>query len=305
MSSLSYEVVNARKRKPSTKITERVVSSNDYHIPKRSKTCEVSPSKTKAAVKTERASTTNAASTSDAAPEKMLQRIGKTIRDLFHPDNAKVLAALHALCADIKMDKNNREHVVTVGGCFALIRHVKNCLQTAIGKIPKCEQVTKLNELPELNTLNESLNVIKTLADLHPASTFGITAIGGVEAVVKVMKVFPKCASLQSSAARLLVQLTSSNITGKNIAVETGGIQILLAAVNNHLGSAEICRHAFWALDNMVEGSKQENTALMVSLGGTAAVDKVRTKWRDNGKVQEQVRRLLACIISQLKTWRT
>jgi hypothetical protein len=220
---------------PASAKTE-IASSNDYHIPKRSKTRGVSPSRTNAASsKTERASTTNAASTSE---QEALQRIGKAIQNLFHSDSARVFT-------DIKTDKNNSEHVVTAGGCFALTQLVKNCLQKAIGKIPKCEQDTKFNELTELNTLKESLKVITILTYQHQASTFGITAIGGVEAVVKVMKVFPNCQALQSSAARLLENLTCSNIVGKNIAVNTGGIQILLAAVNNHLASADVCRNAF------------------------------------------------------------
>jgi hypothetical protein len=52
----------------------------------------------------------------------------------------------------------------------------------------------------------------------------------------------------------------------------------------------------------MVEASK-ENTAILISLGGTSAVDKVRTKWQDNARVQDQVRRLAIRIAAQVKTW--
>jgi hypothetical protein len=38
-------------------------------------------------------------------------------------------------------------------------------------------------------------------------------------------------------------------------------------------------------------------------LGGTAAVAKVRTKWPDNDKVQEQVRKLAASIAEEVMAW--
>jgi hypothetical protein len=104
------------------------------------------------------------------------------------------------------------------------------------------------------------------------------------------MKTFPKCQRLQKHACLSLVNLSVCSI-GKTDAVESGGIELLLAAVNNHLGSAIICEKACWALVNTVQESK-ENTKLLISLSGGATVDKVSTRWPDNNDVRTPVREL-------------
>jgi hypothetical protein len=113
----------------------------------------------------------------------------------------------------------------------------------------------------------------------------------GVKAVVKVMKTFPKCQPLQERACCALRNLTCNNTTGKNKVVETGGIEVLLAAITNHLNSAGVCENACLAMYNIVHGSK-ENTELLITLGGGAAVAKVITKWPDIKDVQAQVKKL-------------
>jgi hypothetical protein len=76
---------------------------------------------------------------------------------------------------------------------------------------------------------------------------------------------------------------------GKAKAIEPGGIEVLLAAINNHLGSSELCESACSALFNVASGSK-ENTGLLISLGGGAVVAKVRTRWpANNNYFQTQV----------------
>jgi hypothetical protein len=42
---------------------------------------------------------------------------------------------------------------------------------------------------------------------------------------------------------------------GKVKAIESGGIEVLLAAVNNHLDSAFVCVDAWWARTYLVQGS--------------------------------------------------
>jgi hypothetical protein len=49
------------------------------------------------------------------------------------------------------------------------------------------DQATELNELAELTTLNKTLIAIYNWTFLSDKCVAGITAIGGVEAVVKVM----------------------------------------------------------------------------------------------------------------------
>jgi hypothetical protein len=56
------------------------------------------------------------------------------------------------------------------------------------------------------------------------------------------------------------------------------------------------------AILHIVKGSK-ENTGRLITLGGAAAVAKVRTKWSDNDDVQTQVRKLADLIVSEMKAW--
>jgi hypothetical protein len=253
-------------------------------------------------VKTENDSIANAPSASNAAPEESLESIGALIQDLFCSDNVKVKASLDALFLNLDGNKTKSDKIVTLGGCHALVQLMKNCLEKAIEKIPACDQVTELDELAELEAIEKALNVITNLAYQHGARRISITAIGGVEAAVKVMKTFPKCRDVQWSASCALINLAPGNIIGKNKAVKMGGIKVLLAAVNNHLDSAIVCEKACWALRIIVFGSK-ENTGILISLSGTAAVAKVRAKWSDNGNVQKQVRKLANLIAAKVQTW--
>jgi hypothetical protein len=159
-----------------------------------------------------------------------------------------------------------------------------------------------LNALAELTTLHKTLSVIVRLTHHLDESRVGITAVGGVEAVVKIMKTFPNCQMLQKCACHALLNVMCNNTTGKKKAIESGGIEVVIAAINNHLGSANLCRRACKALSNMIWSSK-ENACLMISLGGGAAVAKVRTKWPDNNDVQYWVRRLARLLASEMNTW--
>jgi hypothetical protein len=136
----------------------------------------------------------------------------------------------------------------------------------------------------------------------HDESKVGIAAIGGVEVVVKVMKTFPKCQMLQEGASGALCNLTCRNAVGQANAIESGGIDCVLAAINNHLGSAFICKNACWLMFTIVTESK-ENTGQLISLGGATAVAKVRTKWPDNNNVQTPVRKLANMFAVEMEVW--
>jgi hypothetical protein len=195
---MSSKASNFHKRKPA-EAPEAVVSSDDQN-PKESKARRVSTGASASNVvapykTTGNAFIANAPSVSDDGQEMSLDRIGVLIQDLFQSDNMDVGAALDALDLDLGEDENKCKKIHAVGGCFALVQ--QNCLEKAIEKIPACDQVTELNELAELKTLHMSLRIIAGLACRHDESRAGIMAIGGVEAVVKVMEVFPKCHHLQ------------------------------------------------------------------------------------------------------------
>jgi hypothetical protein len=112
-----------------------------------------------------------------------------------------------------------------------------------------------------------------------------------VEGVVKIMKTLPKCHTLQKCACGALRNVISRNVTGKKEAIESGVIEVVLAAMNNHLDSAKLCEHTCCALYNIVTNSK-ENTGLLISLGGRTTVAKVRKEWLDNNDIQTQMQKL-------------
>jgi hypothetical protein len=234
--------------------------------------------------------------------EEELEGVGKLIQDLAHFDNAKVNAALDAL---YNMNFKQKYDTVTAwGGCAALVHLLKDRLETAMQKVPQCDQVTELHELPELVTIEMTVRVITRLTYYSSEmGRTGMVAVGGAAAVVKAMKTFPKCQNLQMRACTALVNLACDNATGKKQVIELGGIELLLAAIARHVDSAGVCEKACWALFNIVYDSN-ENTRLLISLGGGAAVAKVRTKWPDNTRVQTQVRRLnILIVLAEMKAW--
>jgi hypothetical protein len=262
----SIDINTPKSKSEEAEVPELVVSSEDKSSKETNSPNDAS-SNMDAPVKTEAASTEteNAASISHAKEETSLESVGALIQELFQPDNTEetVKAALDALYLDLRQDTKKCDKIQAVGGCHALVQLVKNCLKKATERmgLGRCRQY---NERCEFSTLHKSLGVITSLSYHHNESRAGITAIGGVEAVVKVMNVFPMCHDLQLSGSHALLNLTHDNIIGAKKAVETGGINVLLAAVNNHLDSASTAEMACLALRNMV-GASEENTGLLIS----------------------------------------
>jgi hypothetical protein len=281
--------------------------SNDDHGKRKVRRVSTNASSTTTAslhvdtpVVTENAITTSAASIDQ---EESILNMGKMIQDLAHADNAKVNTAIDAsLDLDFMRDRLKRESFVTAGGCLALVQLVKKCVDKALNIIPACGQVTELDELAELTTVHKTLHIMIRLTFYHEETRVLITAIGGVEAFVKIMKTFPKCQTLQECTCRVLVNLACTNVTIKANIIKSGGIEVLLAAVNNHMDCHYVCENACecWALVNTVNGSR-ENTELLITLGGGDAFAKVRRKWPDNDLVQTQVRHLINLIVAEMK----
>jgi hypothetical protein len=265
---MSSNDANDRKRKP-TNIVPETVSINDDENPKESKARKVStnasastaaPLQVDTPVATENATPANTASTATeheesikstaAEREESMKDVGKMIQDLFHSDNAKVDAALDALNLDLSGNKNKCEIIVTAGGCLALALLLKK-----IDSIPVCAKVVELNELAELTTLYKTIAVTTNLTFCHHKGRAGITANGGVEAVVKAMKTFPKCQVLQECACAALGNLAYSNVTGKKQAIESGGIEVLLAALKKKkaLGFSQSLRTGMLGSSNFCE----------------------------------------------------
>jgi hypothetical protein len=118
-------------------------------------------------------------------------------------------------------------------------------------KIPQCDQVTEVNELSDLATIENTLRVIVRLAYSSEIDSVSIATVGGVEIVVKVLATFPECQALQESGcSKALLNLACCSI-GVAKAIESGEIEILLASplqpitwalqfsVNMHAGLCE------------------------------------------------------------------
>jgi hypothetical protein len=299
---MTSEATSDRKRKPTPEAVGSIDNQSNRKAHRTSANAFTSPNAT-LMLRTVAASVSEQGeSVSDAAQEEeSMESIGKLIQDLFHSDNAKVNAALVSLDRDLMENGNKCDKIQAAGGCLALVQLVMDCLNKATEKMPACDQVTELNAFDELRTLGTSLNVIFSLTSYHNESRVGISSVGGVEAIVKAMKAFPKCLDLQASSCVVLHNLSRCNI-GKKNAVESSGLQLLLAAVNNHLDSVNVCWYVCWILLIIVEESK-ENIRLLISLGGATALSKVRDEWPDNGGVQIKLRSLAKLIGTEINSW--
>jgi hypothetical protein len=158
------------------------------------------------------------------------------------------------------------------------------------------DPATELNELAELTTLQKSLHVISSLTRTHDESRVGISSVGGVEAIFKVLQTFPMCEGLHWPGYAVIDNLTCCSI-GRKKALACGGLQALLAAANNHLDSQDVCILACRAITNIVNKSR-ENTQLLISLGGATAVLKLREEWES-----VEVRNLAKLIGTEIHRW--
>jgi hypothetical protein len=227
------------------------------------------------------------------------------------------------------------ETIIAVGGVHALVLLVEKSLTLAVTKfelsgktmtsastssnfhIPP-NQVTLVDGVVELETLDRTLDVIINLTFQNETSRSSISAIGGVEAVVKVMETLPKCRQLQWSACHALRNLTTTSTTmhnssggsschmniGKKRLLQEDGIKVLLATVNNHLDSSWVCQNALGALENIImTGNYQENIRRFIREGGATALARVREEWPYDDDVQPPVRALAKLAVDEMKTW--
>jgi hypothetical protein len=185
--------------------------------------------------------------------DESMESIRHLIQDVFnHSDNAKVIAALDRLDLDLHKE-NKAEQIQAVGGCFALVYLVNRCLKKVLARLFHLDQVTKLSKRPELF---QSLDVITNLTVQHDDSKIGISSVGGVEAILKVMKTLPTCEILLVKASHTLLSLTSCSI-GKKKASEAGAVAIVLNVVKHHMRCASICEHTCDAFYRLLKRSKE------------------------------------------------
>jgi hypothetical protein len=124
--------------------------------------------------------------------------------------------------------------------------------------------------------------------------------VGGVEAVIKAMKAFPKCCKIQEFACILVLNLACCKI-GKRRIIEADGMEYVLASINNHLNSALVCKYACIALSNIIEKENKE-VRLLISLDGATAVAKVREECPDGDAAQAWAK-LAKSIGTEMISW--
>lgn len=194
-----------------------------------------------------------------------LEQMGIYIQCLFSSESTQVESALDALVENLQKDTRKCNDIVTVGGCFALVQLLRICLEQATKNIRGCHLVTELDDRFELNCLCYTLRVIIRLTFRHDESKVGINAIGGIQAVVDVMRTFPQCQDLQRMACNTLYNLTCCSI-GKKKAIEANAMQVLLDAVHNHQDNPPLCERALFSMQHIIKGSK-ERTKLFLTSG--------------------------------------
>jgi large subunit ribosomal protein L40e len=215
----------------------------------------------------------------ERSSNESVEQIGLYVQCLFSSDvmsareQAHIEAALDALVQNLHKDTRKCHDIVSVGGCFALVQLIKTCLQKSKIKASTTKKsrgcldndaVAELDERAELKCLCLALRVIIRLTYRHNESKVAINAVGGVQAVVDSMKMFPVCQELQRAACNTLYNLTVCNI-GKKKAIEANAMQVLLAAVNNHRGNQHLCERALYAMQHIVKDRKERAKLFLAS----------------------------------------
>ncbi len=128
-------------------------------------------------------------------------------------------------------------------------------------------------------------------------------SIGGVEAVVSAMRTFSNCQELQYTACCVLGNLLFCRI-GQKKALESGAMEVVLDALDNHMDADTVCAHACFTLHRMVAASK-ENTQRFICNGGVTTVASVRKEWQHDemSQVHEAVRKLMEPVVKELSCW--
>jgi hypothetical protein len=116
---------------------------------------------------------------------------------------------------------------------------------------------------------------------------------------LKVMESFPKCLTLQLNVCSALRNLTDYYI-GKKKAREAGQtIDLLLAAVNNHLDSAFLCEYAIFALYGVITTNDNKVTKLILGVRRRRRCDQSQRAVAQHGYTST---RLLYAHVSYLST---
>jgi hypothetical protein len=310
---MSSKPASDQKLKPTAQQPEAVVSTgsrSDVH----QSDCKARRVSSDASVSTVAPhQTTTEVSHVQHNPKLTREHIRKVFPDLYHSDSARVTAALDAVYMDLYEDK--LDPINGAGFSLAIVYLVEGYLKRATEKLPACDRVTKMNEFAELKPLHAAIDVIVLLTHRHHECRDRISTQGGVETIVNTIKSFPKCLALQENACAALRNLTCSGI-GQKKALEAGQtIDLLLAAMKNHLlVSPCLCVHAVLTLHNVIAvynlrtnllpSSEHDDirTKLLLSSGSVAtAINKVRDQWPEEDSVQEAVR-MLASVLPQQTT---
>jgi hypothetical protein len=158
----SKSAASTRKREQTAEVPEAVVSSDDQSKSKARRVSTDAQERTVVSQETTEEVTTanaNSASTTIATQEDdSMESIGLLIQDLFHSDNAKVNATLDTLSVGLAKDRKKQDKIQSVGGFFALVHLVKDCLKETMDKFPACDQDIELIEAAELYKLYKTLS---------------------------------------------------------------------------------------------------------------------------------------------------
>jgi hypothetical protein len=111
-----------------------------------------------------------------------------------------------------------------------------------------------------------------------------------------------KCLGLQKNACLALHLLTSCDLGKKKALEGEQTLEVLLAAVKNHLSSFFLCQSAVLALHNVITNDNK-STKLLLRSGGVAAASKVRELLPNEDTVQHAVQKLMIPLLNEMCTW--
>lgn len=127
-----------------------------------------------------------------------------------------------------------------------------------------------------------------------------LSAIGGIEVVVKAMEAHLSAIEVQTNGCLAISNLAAENAENQRSINSGGGIDAIIKAMHTHDAVEEVQAAACWALCNLA--TDEENQDKIGSLGGIATVTAAVARF-SSSEVQERGSLTLAHLQEAAKRW--
>ena len=153
---------------------------------------------------------------------------------------------------------------------------------TLIGRHGGVEAVTDVMQRhpTAVILLKNACKALKNLSEANDDNRKRIAQAGGIETVVRVMNENPTAELLVEHACIVLAHLSWHNDQQNHEASnerrcligESGGVEAILGAMQQHPTAAVLLKYACWALQNLCVGNNDDNKQRIAQAGGVQAV---------------------------------